>query len=187
MPSAPSLAHKHPLADYPTGSDIKSANKLSFSIDSLVGAAKCAADTRAAEASASRANLASAKSQADSRPSSATGLRPGGTPSPPQVTKGLSRVASPPASVGPRRPPHDVSPPHHQHQHPLHSALFGGVRNPVPLAVGQPHPFAPHLGFLNGAARSPFADYQSAAFYPWLLARQSPLGHMHGKWAHAIT
>jgi len=58
-----------------------------------------------------------------------------------------------------------------------------GIRNPVNMGQlgGQPHPFGPqHLGHLfNGQARSPF-DYQSAAFYPWLLARQSPMGHMHG-------
>lgn len=253
MPSAPSLARKHPMAGYPSGAtsgaDIKSANKLSFSIDSLVGAAKCAVASsaiaiEATSASASQsAGLASlglgvhqrhqtttpssaSNNDPDSRPSSANGLslsRATPSPSSPPLSQTLltkyhqqamamaranAAADSPPPPTGApgsqqhghhRRPPHDLSPPvsqhhpqHHPHPHALHGALFGPQRNAGMPGVGMPgvgqgHPFAPHLGFLNGAGRSPFADYQSAAFYPWLLARQSPLGHMHGEYSTAIT
>lgn len=123
MPSAPSLAQ--PIADYPTGSDIKSTNKLSFSIDSLVGAAKSASDRTTAARDAEPPERDS-----DSRPSSARG-----TPSPPQTQ--LSRDGSPPVS---RKRPHDMSPPTHP-QHPLHSAFLGF--NPL-TAFAPPNGLAHH-------------------------------------------
>lgn len=195
MPSAPSLSHKHPVAGYPSGSDIKSSHqKLSFSIDSLVGAAN-------------KTQCADKPTDSSPRPGSAgTGtLRglPSPSPSPPHTQLVLSGKnshhqnhaadnSSPPPNQqqqAQRRPANNHLSDHHHQQHLSHQALqnaFMGIRNPVSMGqhIGQPHPFGPqHLGHLFGngqAARSPF-DYQSAAFYPWLLARQSPLGHMHGK------
>lgn len=202
MPSAPPLAQKHPVAGYPTGSDsIKAASKLSFSIDSLVGAAKCPT---------AKPQVHSSDSGSSSRPGSAQARV---TPSPPQTQtinnhhghhrsgdsnkhqqshhhnnhhqQQQQQSRGPSCSPPPQRRPQHAAELSAHHQAAMNAFL--GVRNPGPHmgghhpSMGQ-HPFGPHLGFLNnpGAARSPF-DYQSAAFYPWLLARQGPLGHMHGK------
>ncbi|KAI1287450.1 Homeotic empty spiracles -like protein [Halotydeus destructor] len=219
MPSAPSLTHKHPITGYQAGSELKSS-KLSFSIDSLVGA-KCHPQPSAGPRSVP------CKPEGSSRPSSGLAAMRGSphsrTPSPPVGVRHSSQPlslhkpsavrvplnSSPVTSPSPPPPPPQQQHPLHataqqqQHQspmgvqqrphdlshlHQLPGAAFMGARNPVPqMGHGQPggpHPFASHLGFLNGAAaaaaaaRSQF-DYQSA-FYPWLMARQSHLGHMPG-------
>lgn len=177
MPSAPSLAHKHPIAGYPAGSDLKSS-KLSFSIDSLVGAAKCASHEKptsrpgsARSPSPPQTQLPAVKSRRSPSPPTASQVQQ-------QREQQLQQQVHRQRAQQAQAQAHEMS----QHHH-FHGSPFMGVRNPVPMSpVNQPHPFGAHLGFLNSAAaaaaRSPF-DFPSAALYPWFM-RQNALG-MHGK------
>ncbi|KAI1290155.1 Motor neuron and pancreas homeobox protein 1 [Halotydeus destructor] len=186
MPSVGSLLRKASVSgstETATSGEMKSPKrtKLSFSIESLVGtrtASKCPNLDSDSSNDGSRRSPHSECSDHGSDPS------PPGTP----MSGPLPVVTS---MAGQSMGGH-----HHPLQQHVHHQRFelnssghlhhsNSLQNSSNINMSSvPNNFGHHLGFLN-SPRSQF-DYQSAAFYPWLLARQSPLDHLHRQNQNAV-